>query len=121
MGQTSDSTYLFRLKTELLLSEQQYKSIDSCYKATALQLADIEKELQALARKDTPDTEKDVLRTSLNAKKKELKVRREEFLLSLLSAEQYTLYKEKIKPDKPPVLHMGINHDRLNCNVCIKN
>ena len=37
----------------------------------------------------------------------------------LLDDRQRAIFNEQVKPSKPAVLHMGMNHDRANCNVCV--
>lgn len=119
-AQVNDSTYVADLKKELKTDSVQSSKIDSIYKVSSTAISKIEKEIQSLSRKEIPDVEKQTLTSELHAKKKAIKNQRETDLLVILSEDQKKIYHEKIKPSKPAVLHMGINHDRVNCNVCVK-
>ncbi len=85
----------------------------------ATELTMIEKENQRNSRSSVSQVEKDSIQTQLLEKKKLLKNSRELNLRSLFTTEQSIIYDTKIKPGKPAVIHMGINHDRVNCTVCI--
>ena len=119
--QVIDSTYMATLKTQLTLDSVQSIKADSIYSISNTALRETDKEVQSLSRKSLPQEEKDVLMKTLTEKKKGIKQDRENALLLILNAEQSKAYFEKIKPSKPAVIHMGINHDRVNCNVCVKN
>ena len=120
-SQVTDSTYMFMLKTELSLDSTQSLKVDTIYSIATAALRATDKEVQSLSRKSLPQEEKDFLTSVLTEKKKSIKQDRENSLLRILSDQQSKAYFEKIKPSRPTVLHMGINHDRVNCNVCVKN
>lgn len=120
-SQVIDSTYMATLKTELSLDSAQSLKADSIYAVATSALRETDKEVQSISRKSMPQEEKDSLMKTLTDKKKSIKQDRENALLLILTEQQSKTYFEKIKPSKPAVLHMGINHDRVNCNVCVKN
>lgn len=109
------------LKTELKLDSTQWVKVDSIYAAASIELRNTDKEVQSLSRKSIPQEEKDRMMSELTEHKKNIRQNRESNLLLLLTPDQSKIYFEKIKPSKPSVLHMGMNHDRINCNVCVKN
>lgn len=120
-AQVTDSTYMSMLKTELKLDSIQWVKVDSIYATASIELRNTDKEVQSLSRKSIPQEEKDRMMSELTEHKKNIRQNRESNLLLLLTADQSKIYFEKIKPSKPSVLHMGMNHDRINCNVCVKN
>ncbi len=115
----SDSLFLESLRTELNLNATQQSAIDSLIISTSAELIEIDKESQRVARSSASQEERDSVMTDLRERKKSIKESRELSIRLLLTAEQLTAYDDKIKPGKPSVIHMGINHDRSNCNVCI--
>ncbi len=115
----SDSLLLESLKTELKLNNTQQTAIDSIIYSSSAELLDIDKESQRAARSSLPQEEQDRLMTELRERKKSIKESRHLSIRLVLNVDQITLYDDNIKPGKPAVLHMGINHDRANCNVCI--
>jgi len=48
---------------------------------------------------------------------KDIREERDLEIQSLLNPEQLAIYNEKVKPQKPQVLHFGM-HNRADCNVC---
>lgn len=116
----SDSLFLAKLRTELQLPDTTLSQIDSIYKAPITRLQEIDKEVNRIARTDIPQSEKDARFVNLRAEKKSLKEDRDLSILRLLNAEQQTIYTTKVVPPKPAVLHMGTNHDRASCTVCVK-
>ncbi|MDZ4824241.1 MAG: hypothetical protein SH856_12350 [Flavobacteriales bacterium] len=110
--------YIASLKTQLTLTDAQLHKVDSICAKAFFDTQLINKELQSLARSNTPDEEKN-LRTSVNnQKKKDIREIRDLEVRMLLTPEQKLVYDEKIKPEKPAVLHFGMNHDRASCGVC---
>ncbi len=57
---------------------------------------------------------------AISAEKKENKRLRDEQLDALLTEEQRIIYQQQIAPNRSPVSHMGVKHDRANCNICVK-
>jgi hypothetical protein len=116
----SDSLFFQNLERELQPSVTLTHQIDSIYRIPLLRLQQIDKEINRISRTDTPQAEKDKIFKNLRLEKSQLKEERELSILLLLSSEQQVIYKEKVLPTKPAVLHMGSNHDRASCTVCIK-
>ncbi|MEN9638829.1 MAG: hypothetical protein RLZZ262_697 [Bacteroidota bacterium] len=123
IGQTlapADSLFLQKLRSELQLPDSTLNRIDSIYKVPISRLQAIDKEVNRIARMDIPQSDKDLSFAELRAEKKSLKEDRDLSIQSLLTAEQQTIYLSKVVPAKPAVLHMGTNHDRASCVVCVK-
>ena len=116
---SSDSLYAINVRTELALSQNQIFKMDSIMRSFANELVSIEKENQRNSRSSISQVEKDSIQTQLLENKKQIKSAREISIRSLFTPEQNILYDTKIKPGKPAVIHMGINHDRVNCTVCL--
>jgi hypothetical protein len=116
----SDSLFFQNLERELQPSVTLTHQIDSIYRIPILRLQQIDKEINRISRTDTPQAEKDKIFKNLRLEKSQLKEERELSILLLLTSEQQVIYKEKVLPTKPAVLHMGSNHDRASCTVCIK-
>lgn len=121
-GQTTNPTevqYLLTLKDELKLSNEQFYAIDSIYFAASEQIRLIDKEIQNISR-STMDSEQRTGRIrDFNGTKKTIRESRDLSLQLLLTEDQKRIFAERIKPSTPNVIHMGMNHDRMNCNVCI--
>jgi hypothetical protein len=115
----SDSTYLSLLNKELTLTAAQTNSVDSILKVTTSSIQSLDKELSRISRSDLLEEEKSLKQAEIKEKKKLLKDNKELSIQLLLTVDQKKLYDEKIKPSKPGVLHMGMNHDRANCTVCL--
>lgn len=121
-GQTSnaaDVQFLLGLKSELALTDDQFHAIDSLYFTTSEQIVVLDKEIQTISRSGLAENERNDKIRDLNGKKKNLRELRDLSVQLLLTAEQRIIYLEKVKPQKPAVIHMGMNHDRANCNVCV--
>ncbi len=115
----TDVQYLLNLKTELSLNNEQFDAVDSIYYSASSQMTLIDKEIQSISRSEMADEERNSKIRDLNGTKKTIRDSRDLSVELLLTDEQKKIYREKIKPAKPSVIHMGMNHDRANCNVCI--
>jgi|688.fasta_scaffold01187_4 hypothetical protein len=115
----ADSAHLAILQTELTLTEDQHIRIDSLLRVSSQHISEIERELLRISRSDASAEEKENLQRELREKKKNVRENRDLSITLLLSAEQRKIYDEKIRPSKPGVLHMGMNHDRSKCEVCV--
>jgi hypothetical protein len=118
-AQNSDSTYIAMLSSELSLTPVQLTMIDSIYQLSSKEISSTEKEIQSVSRRNLTQEEKDRHIADLVQKKKTLKETRELNIVLLLTPDQKKIYDEQIRPQKPSVLHMGMNHDRANCNICL--
>ena len=118
-AQNPDSTFIATLQSELLLSDIQLHMTDSIVRSTSQQLSVIDKSIMRTSREEINQQEKDQKLADLQQRKKTLRETRDFSIQLLLTPAQKKIYEEKIKPSKPAVLHMGMNHDRANCNVCL--
>jgi hypothetical protein len=116
---SADSTHLAILTTELTLSADQIVQADSILRASSRQLSDCDRELLRVSRSEAAQEEKENQQRELKEKKKSIRENRDLSITLLLTSEQRKIYDEKIKPQKPGVLHMGMNHDRSKCEVCV--
>jgi hypothetical protein len=114
-----DVQYLLQLKEELVLNDIQFNAMDTLFFQTGEQLSAMDKEIQSLSRSNLPEEERMSQIRDLNAKKKTIRESRDLTVELMLTPVQLSIYKEKIKPVKPSVIHMGMNHDRSLCNVCV--
>jgi hypothetical protein len=116
---SADSTHLAILTAELTLSADQIVQADSILRASSRQLSDCDRELLRMSRSEAAQEEKENQQRELKEKKKSIRENRDLSITLLLTSEQRKIYDEKIKPQKPGVLHMGMNHDRSKCEVCV--
>jgi hypothetical protein len=115
-----DSTQLAQIKIICALNEQQSPAVDSLFKNCSAACVRIDKEMNRVSRSGVSEEEKSQAQSALRAEKKSLRETRDMAVQFLLTPQQRALYDEKIKPAAPAILHMGMNHDRANCNVCVK-
>jgi len=121
-AQTTNPTevqYLLNLKSELNLNNKQFDDADSIVFSASQQITALDKTIQSISRSDMNEDERSSKIRDLNGQKKTIRESRDLSVQLLLNEEQKKIYLEKIKPSKPAVIHMGMNHDRANCNVCI--
>jgi len=88
-------------------------------KSTAIQLKQLDRELSKVSRSSMSDEEKNTRQNEIRKQKKDALENRDMAIGFLLNDEQRKIFIEQVKPSKPAVLHMGMNHDRANCNVCV--
>ncbi len=115
----ADVQYLLLLQKELQLTPEQLHQADSLFYQASYEISFIDKEIQSISRSNVAEEERTRNIRDLNARKKNIRDTRDLSVQLLLTDEQRVIYAEKIKPAKPAVIHMGMNHDRANCNVCI--
>ena len=98
-------------KEQLILIWQQYES--------AQQGLELRKQTNSQNSQLNPEQwEKED--AAISSEKKENKRWREEQIELLLTEPQKIVYQQKIAPNRSPVSHMGVKHDRANCNICVK-
>ncbi|NNE54797.1 MAG: hypothetical protein HKN32_02160 [Flavobacteriales bacterium] len=114
-----DIRFIETLQSELQLTEGQRLTVDSIYVCNQKELSILQHEIDSLERSEITEKELNLKIAVLNQKKKDVREFREMELLDVFTVEQQTVYREKIKPAKPQVLHFGI-HNRADCNVCTK-
>lgn len=114
-----DSRALQNIITVLNLNEEQKIASTEIFNRYAVEISQVENKKLELQR--TSDDE-NLLSTQLlvmNQEMKDLREMRDLEIESILSPLQAQVYQEKIKPEKPQVLHFGI-HDRAKCGVCVR-
>jgi hypothetical protein len=97
----------------------QTSAVDTLMKSTAIQLKQLDKELSKVSRSSLNDEEKRMRQNEIRKQKKDATEGRDMAIAFLLDDRQRRIFNEQVKPSKPTVLHMGMNHDRANCNVCV--
>jgi len=115
----SDSLFMSKLQRTCELNSMQISAVDTLMKSTAIQLKQLDKELSKVSRSSLSDDEKSMRQNEIRNQKKDATEGRDMAITFLLDDRQRRIFNEQIKPSKPAVLHMGMNHDRANCNVCV--
>lgn len=115
----TDSLQLYQLHTLCALNDMQGSAIDSLFIHCAKECAAIDRELSRVSRSAISEEERTRAQAELRDKKKTARDNRDFAAQFLLTPQQRITYTEKIKPAPPAILHMGMNHDRANCNVCV--
>jgi hypothetical protein len=115
----SDSLFVEQLRSSCTLSSQQTSAIDTVVKSTAAQLKKLDKEMSKVSRSALTDDEKNTRQNEIRKQKKDALEGRDMAIGFLLDDRQRKIFFDQVKPSKPAVLHMGMNHDRANCNVCV--
>ena len=115
----SDSLFMSNLQRTCELNSMQISAVDTLLKSTAIQLKQLDKELSKVSRSALSDEEKSMRQNEIRKQKKDATEGRDMAIAFLLDDRQRRIFNEQIKPSKPGVLHMGMNHDRANCNVCV--
>lgn len=90
---------------------------DSIFWKAGTELQAVETELLALASSNLPEDSIQVRMINANARRKDLRTRRDMELQWILTPEQRTVFDQKLKTSKPKVLHFGV-HNRAECEVC---
>jgi hypothetical protein len=112
--------WLNKLDSVLTLTENQRIAIEGIYLKSEVERSSIELSLLELQREPMDPMEWEIKDNALRKKKKDLSKEREEKILAELNTEQQNIYIAKVSPNKPQVLHMGLKHDKINCNICVK-
>ncbi len=116
----SDSLFVKQLNSACELNSFQRSAVDTLMQSTTIQLKQLDKEMSKVSRSSISDDEKSSRQNEIRKQKKEAVEGRDMAITFLLDDRQRRIFNDQIKPSKPAVLHMGMNHDRANCNVCIK-
>ena len=117
---SSDSLFITQLNRTCELNAFQQSAVDTLMKSTAIQLKQFDKELSRVSRSSMSENEKSIRQHEIRKQKKDALEGRDMAIAFLLDDRQRAIFLEQVKPQKPAVLHMGMNHDRANCNVCVK-
>lgn len=112
--------WVSRLDSLLILTEDQKVKLEGIYLFYELERNSIELSLAELQTEPMDPIEWEIKDNSLRMRRKSMSKEREERILQELSSEQQKVYLERIAPNKPQVLHMGLKHDKINCNICVK-
>jgi hypothetical protein len=116
---SSDSLFIIQLNRTCELNAFQLSAVDTLMKSTAIQLKQLDKELSKVSRSSLSDDDKSTRQNEIRKQKKDAVEGRDMAISFLLDDRQRSIFYDQIKPTKPAVLHMGMNHDRANCNVCV--
>ena len=116
---SSDSLFIIQLNRSCELNAFQFSAVDTLMKSTAIQLKQFDKELIKVSRSSISDEEKSSRQNEIRKQKKDTVEERDMAIVFLLDDRQRRIFNEQVKPSKPAVLHMGMNHDRANCTVCV--
>ena len=108
-----------RADTTLHFSDGQREATRKVYLTHQSELNQLQAELDSLEKFETNESMLQLKMNVINQQKKDVRDQRELEFLALLTEAQRATYEERIKPQKPQVLHFGI-HDRAKCNVCNK-
>ena len=117
---TTAEVWLNRMDSLLSLTENQRIALEGIYLKCEVERSSIELSLLELQREPMDPMEWEIKDNALRKKKKDLSKEREERILAELNTEQQNIYIAKVSPNKPQVLHMGLKHDKINCNICVK-
>jgi hypothetical protein len=112
--------WVSRMDSLLTLTEDQKIKLEGIYLFYEVERSSIELSLAQLQTEPMDPMEWEIKDNSLRIRRKSMSKEREERILQELSTEQQKVYLERIAPNKPQVLHMGIKHDKINCNICLK-
>ena len=115
----SDSLFINQLNRTCELNAFQVSAVDTLMKSTAIQLKQLDKEMSKVSRSALTDDEKNTRQNEIRKQKKDALEGRDMAIGFMLDDRQRKIFFEQVKPSKPAVLHMGMNHDRANCNVCV--
>ena len=114
-----DSLFLAQLNRSCELNTMQFSAVDTLLKSTAMELKQLDKELNKVSRSAISEEEKNTRQTEIRKQKKDALENRDLAIGFLLDDRQRKIFFEQVKPSKPAILHMGMNHDRAKCNVCV--
>ena len=114
-----DSLFISQLNRLCELNTFQISTVDTLMKSTAFELKQLDKELIKVSRSSMSEDEKNTRQSEIRKQKKDALEGRDMAIGFLLDERQRKIFNEQVKPSKPAVLHMGMNHDRANCNVCV--
>jgi len=114
-----DSLFITQLNRSCELNTFQISAVDTLMKSTAIELKQLDKELIKVSRSSLSEDEKNTRQNEIRKQKKDALEGRDMAIGFLLDERQRKIFNEQVKPSKPAVLHMGMNHDRANCNVCV--
>jgi phosphopentomutase len=117
---TTAEAWLNSMDSLLSLTENQRIALEGIYLKCEVERSSIELSLLELQREPMDPMEWEIKDNALRKKKKDLSKEREEKILAELNTEQQNIYIAKVSPNKPQVLHMGLKHDKINCNICVK-
>ena len=112
--------WISRMDSLLTLTEDQKIKLEGIYLFYEVERSSIELSLAQLQTEPMDPIQWEIKDNSLRMRRKSMSKEREERILQELSSEQQKVYLERIAPNKPQVLHMGLKHDKINCNVCVK-
>lgn len=107
------------LKAALQLNDMQWNFVDSLYRNAEISIRNYDKEINRIARSESDSTTRVSSIDSIKTKKQRIREQRDAAIEWMLTQEQRAAFREYTQPGKPAVIHMGMNHDRATCTVCI--
>jgi hypothetical protein len=114
-----DKRLLDNIRQQLNPDQQQMETITRLVSLCSAEVAALEAEKKKIQQESNDEEFLQTQLLVLNQQIKDSREFRDAGIEVLLRPEQLAVYKSKIKPDKPQVLHFGL-HDKANCNICIK-
>lgn len=114
-----DKRLLENIRTQLHPDSLQLQGISQLIYLCSSETSALEAEKKKIQRESNDEAFLQTQLLVLNQQIKDSRDFRDAGIEGLLRPDQLALYKAKIKPDKPQVLHFGL-HDKANCNICIK-
>jgi hypothetical protein len=115
----SDTTAWQPLQAALQLNDMQWIFVDSMYRSADAAIRACDKEISRIARSASDSTTRQESISNLKVRKQTIRDERDAAIEWILTAEQRTAFRQYTQPGKPAVIHMGMNHDRASCAVCI--
>lgn len=107
------------LKAALALNDLQWTFIDSLYRSSEVSLKNCDREINRIARTESDSTQRVEAIQNIKTKKQTIREERDAAIEWVLTQEQRAAFRQYTQPGKPAVIHMGMNHDRATCTVCI--
>lgn len=114
-----DSRSLENIKTALNLTKDQSEASTAIFIRYAAEIEKVEAQKLELQRNSDDENLLQTQLLVLNQQIKDSREMRDLEIEAILDPMQLQIYQEKIKPQKPQVLHFGI-HDRAKCGVCVR-
>ncbi|MFM7730457.1 MAG: hypothetical protein ACKO6L_05425 [Flavobacteriales bacterium] len=114
-----DSVAWQPLKSALQLNDMQWTFVDSMYRSAEASLKNCDREINRIARTEADSTVRSSSIDAIKIKKQSIRDERDASIEWILTQEQRMAFRQYTQPGKPAVVHMGMNHDRASCTVCI--
>ena len=113
----SDQAFLTQLRGRLELSASQDSSINALFTASQHRVDSLDLAIRKIQQSDDESFILEQL-PILRQQKKDVRELRDLSIFDLLNPVQQNIFQQEIRPQKPAVLHFGIQHDRMSCTIC---